>query len=686
MAAPTAPWEAAMTRILSAILLALVLSVPVDTVAEPLTTALELRSLSAEEAESGVPVDLRGVVIFAEPQGTVFFQDDTAGTYFQLRGLTAPAPGDEIRVRGVSYPGLYLPGIDGGELEVLAHPGLPEAVAVDFDDLMSGRYHYQRVSVEGIVRTVAPDDEGASLVRVDVGSRVVEIRLEEPPQGDKDIIDSRVRVTGLAAGVINNRRQLVEPYLRCRSWNDIAILEAARDLRSIPEISPGEILTFAVGGQERRRVKLTGVVLASFPDGDVYIRSGESGIGARLVRSDPLLKSGDYVEMIGFPEMDRFSARIVDAVTLDHLLGDGPAVPVTTRVSELLEGLHDSDLVSFTAELSEQYRQESGGVLVLRDGARTLHADTPALPEDLLPGTTVRVTGIALVESTRRSAQYRSEPDRVSLRLRSAADIVVLRPASWWTSTRLTTALFLLLAATVLAGLWITLLRRQVARQTDALRERIGIEAALEERHRIAREFHDTLEQDLTGLSLRLDAAVARGSDERLRGFIEGSRNLVSRIQTETRNLIADLRQEPGEEADLTSALGELVAGRNGEPGPEVVMVPPAADVPALPSRTVHHLRMIAQESVTNVIKHAGAATVAISVDYDGEELVMRIADDGRGLEEPENTSARSGRFGCMGMRERCRKIGAEIAWESVAGEGTTVSVTLSFQKKGVSA
>lgn len=673
-----------MTRALSVILLALVLSVPVDAAAEPLTTALELRSLSAEEAESGVPVDLRGIVIFAEPRGTVFFQDETAGTYFQLRGLTAPAPGDEIRVRGVSYPGLYLPGIDGGDLEILAHPGLPDAVAVDFNDLMSGRYHYQRVSVEGIVRTVAPDDEGASLVRVDLGSRVVEIRLEEPPRGENDIIDSRVRVTGLAAGVINSRRQLVEPYLRCRSWNDIAILETARDLRSIPEISPGEILTFAVGGQERRRVKLTGVVLASFPDGDVYIRSGESGIGARLVRSDPLLKSGDYVEMIGFPEMDRFSARIVDAVTLDHLLGDGPAAPVTTRISELLEGLHDSDLVRFTAELSEQYRQESGGVLVLRDGARTLHADTPALPEDLLPGTTVRVTGIALVESTRRSAQYRSEPDRVSLRLRSADDIVVLRPASWWTSSRLTTALFLLLAATVLAGLWITLLRRQVARQTDALRERIGIEAALEERQRIAREFHDTLEQDLTGLSLRLDAAVARGSDERLRGFIEGSRNLVSRIQIETRNLIADLRQEPGEEADLTSALGELVAGRNGEPGPEVVMVPPAEDVPALPSRTVHHLRMIAQESVTNVIKHAGATKVAISVDYDGEELVMRIADDGRGLEEPENTAARSGHFGCMGMRERCRKIGAEIAWESVPGEGTTVSVTLPFQKKGV--
>lgn len=670
-----------MLRILSAILLALSLGAA-TLAAEPLTTALELRSLSAEEADAGVPVDLRGIVIFAEPQGTVFFQDATAGTFFQLKGQTAPAPGDEIRVRGVSYPGLYLPGIEEAKLEILGHPGLPDAVEVTFDDLASGRYHYQRVSVEGIVRTIEPDEEGASLVRVALGSRVVEIRMEELPPGEKTLIDSRVRVSGLAAGELNNRRQLVEPYLRCRSWEDIRIIEPARELRSIPEVSPEEILTFAVGGQERRRVKVTGTVLASFPDGEVFLRSGESAIGIRRTATEPLLESGDYVEMLGFPEMDRFSARLVDTVTLDHFLGDGGAEPVAVAMADLLEGAHDSDLVTLTADLSEQYRNEQGGVLVLRDGGRTIRADTPGLPDDLLPGAQVSVTGIAVVESTRRSTQYRSEPDRVSLRVKSVDDIIVLRQASWWTSSRLATALIVLLVATVLAGLWITLLRRQVARQTGALRERIGIEAALEERQRIAREFHDTLEQDLAGLSLRLDAAAARGTDEKLRGFIEGSRNLVSRIQVETRNLVSDLRQEPGEEADLISALGELVTTRGDGIGPEIAMVSPVDGMPSLPSRTVHHLRMIAQESVTNVIKHAGAAKVVISVGHDGDDLVMRITDDGRGFDAEGNTSGRAGHFGCMGMRERCRKIGAEIAWESAPGQGTTVVVTLPLQEK----
>lgn len=663
------------------VLIAIVLLAFTDPVEAQLTTALELRSLTADEADTGLPVDLRGVVIFAEPQGTVFFQDATAGTFFQLKGQTAPAPGDEIRVRGISQPGLYLPGIAEAKLEVLGHPGLPDAVAVSFDDLASGRYHYQRVSFEGIVRTLAADEESASLVRVALGSRVIEIRMEEPPRESISLIDSRVRVTGLAAGELNNRRQLVEPYLRCRGWEEIEILEAAREPRSIPEVSPEQVLNFAVGGQERRRVKISGTVLAAFADGLVYLRSGEAGIGVQRVAAEPLLESGDYVEMLGFPEMDRFSARIVDAVILDHFLGDEPPVPVGAKMVDLLEGLHDSDLVVIEAELSERYRNELGGVLVLRDGARTIRADLPELPDNIAPGARVRVSGIAVVESTRRSSQYRSEPDRVSLRMRSAEDLVVLRAASWWTSHRLTNALMVLLVATVLAGLWITLLRRQVARQTGALRKRIENEAALEERQRIAREFHDTLEQELAGLSLRLDAAAARGTDEKLRGFIEGSRNLVSRIQIETRNLVSDLRQEPGEESDLIEALSELVNRQSGEAGPEVAMVSPGEGIAALPSRTVHHLRMIAQESVTNAIKHAGASRIVISVHGGDHELRMKITDDGHGFDAEANTSGSAGHFGCMGMRERCRKMGAEISWNSEAGKGTEVTVILPVMK-----
>lgn len=642
-----------------------------------LHTALEVRSLSPETAESGQPVDLRGIVVFSDPPSTIFFQDETAGTFFRLDGRVPPAPGSEVRVIGSTMPGLYLPGIHEATFEILGQPGLPAAIPATLDDLLSGRYHYQRVSVEGIVRKISSNDENTAIVRLDLGSRVIAVQVETVAEGGKDLVDARVRVTGLAAGEVNHRRQLVEPYLRCHDWSDLAVVTPARPVDEIGDISPGEILTFAVGGSMRHRVRLTGSVLAAFGEGEIFLRSEESGIAVQLVETERRPEVGDGIVVVGFPEMDRFSARLADASIVSRRAeGDEPAaLPVS--VSDLLEGLHDNDLVSVEADLVELYRSERGAVLLLREGEESLLVEAPDVPDELAAGARVRATGIAVVESARRSGEYRAEPDRVVLRQRGPDDLAVLRAPTWWTPGRLAAGLVVFLVATVLAGLWILLLRRQVARQTAALRHRIEHEAVLEERQRLAREFHDTLEQQLAGLVLRLDAAVAKGGDEKLRGFLEGSRSLVSRIQSETRNLVSDLRQDPGEAADLVGTLGELLDAGSAGVGPALSMVSPAGGVPPLPSRTVHHLRMIAQESITNAIKHAAARHVTLVVETPPGGIVLRIRDDGRGFDPAAATSGKSGHFGCMGMRERCRKIGAAIDWQSAAGEGCEVTVTL---------
>lgn len=642
-----------------------------------LRTALEVRSLSPETAESGQPVDLRGIVVFSDPPSTIFFQDETAGTFFRLDGRVPPAPGSEVRVVGTTMPGLYLPGIHEATFEILGQPGLPAAIPATLDDLLSGRYHYQRVSVEGIVRKISSNDENTAIVRLDLGSRVIAVQVETVAEGGKDLVDARVRVTGLAAGEVNHRRQLVEPYLRCHDWSDLAVVTPARPVDEIGDVSPGEILTFAVGGSMRHRVRLTGSVLAAFGEGEIFLRSEESGIAVQLVETERRPEVGDGIVVVGFPEMDRFSARLAAASIVSRRAeGDEPAaLPVS--VSDLLEGLHDNDLVSVEADLVELYRSERGAVLLLREGEESLLVEAPAVPDELAAGARVRATGIAVVESARRSGEYRAEPDRVVLRQRGPADLAVLRAPTWWTPGRLAAGLVVFLVATVLAGLWILLLRRQVARQTAALRHRIEHEAILEERQRLAREFHDTLEQQLAGLVLRLDAAVAKGGDEKLRGFLEGSRSLVSRIQSETRNLVSDLRQDPGEAADLVGTLGELLDAGSAGVGPALSMVSPAGGVPPLPSRTVHHLRMIAQESITNAIKHAAARHVTLVVETPPGGIVLRIRDDGRGFDPAAATSGKSGHFGCMGMRERCRKIGAAIDWQSAPGEGCEVTVTL---------
>jgi len=103
--------------------------------------------------------------------------------------------------------------------------------------------------------------------------------------------------------------------------------------------------------------------------------------------------------------------------------------------------------------------------------------------------------------------------------LRSAGDVRVLRAPSWWTMQRLLSVLGVLIAAMLASARWILLLRRQVS----ALRVRIQREAVLEERQRIAREFHDTLEQELAGLRIRMDAAATRPLDDKARSLVEAS-------------------------------------------------------------------------------------------------------------------------------------------------------------------
>jgi signal transduction histidine kinase len=291
----------------------------------------------------------------------------------------------------------------------------------------------------------------------------------------------------------------------------------------------------------------------------------------------------------------------------------------------------------------------------------------------------VRISGICLVETTVPGSGFQSRPAIVSLRATMADDLEVLRTPPWWTPRRLTLLLAGLAGITMLAGLWIAVLRRQVRGQTAALRHRIEAEAAFEERQRIAREFHDTLEQELAGVTLRLDALATRITDEKGKGLVAASRNLVSRIQIETRDLISDLRDAAETAGDLAAALA-AVAARHSSDGDVHVRLDAKTKIPPLPAATVHDLRMMARESVNNARRHGRATHVTIEAEARPGQLVLRIVDNGCGFDPAGAIEGKRGHFGCAGIRERGRKIGAEVRWQSSLQKGTTVEVSLPLQ------
>lgn len=630
--------------------------------AQVLTKAIEVRSLSVADAQKSLPAKLRGTVIFIE-RTAIFLQDETSTTFFRPAEINAVRPGDEIEVVGLTRMGLYLPGLGESAYRVLRSGVLPPGIQATYDDLVSARFHYQRVAIEGVVRSVAAIDEGRSLLRLAMGSRVLEVRVDMPPERERLLVDCVVRIQGLAAGYHNERRQLVQAHLRVIDWSEIAVLDAAPRIDEAPKISAAELLAFRLSGKGERRVRIEGVVTAPFPGGHVFLRQDETAFGVRLTTPTPL-DPGDRVEIIGFPEMDAFSASVVNADIVRREPGE-PVPAIEVGSIDRLAGLHDGQLVAVTGTLADDFKTDTGTMLVLQDRTRVVQVRVPSAEAPLADlGSRVRVTGICFVETAQPGSGFASRPGVVSLRLRRAADLTVLQAPPWWTVRRLGTILAGLAAITLVAGLWIAILRRQVRRQTTALRHRIEAEAALEERQRIAREFHDTLEQELAGVTLRLDALATRVTDDKGQGLVMASRNLVSRIQTETRDLISDLRDPAETAGDLVAALTALASRATSERGVDVSL-DVASAVPTLPGAIVHDVRMIARESLNNAVKHGGATHVFFRLEASDGQLVLRIIDNGCGFDASAATLSKRGHFGCAGIRERGRKIGAQVTWQS---------------------
>jgi len=89
------------------------------------------------------------------------------------------------------------------------------------------------------------------------------------------------------------------------------------------------------------------------------------------------------------------------------------------------------------------------------------------------------------------------------------------------------------------------------------------------------------------------------------------------------------------------------------------------------------HLLRIAQEAVTNALKHAGARMIRVELAVEDRKLRLRVKDDGRGFEPSRAFSVIGGHFGILGMRERAERLGGELDLSSQLGLGTQVEVTV---------
>ena len=204
------------------------------------------------------------------------------------------------------------------------------------------------------------------------------------------------------------------------------------------------------------------------------------------------------------------------------------------------------------------------------------------------------------------------------------------------------------------------------------------------ERARMAREIHDTLAQGFVGISALLDVLAMKldGDIEQSRQHLNLARKMAQHSLTEARRSVMNLRAGELETSDLSSVL--TAAAHRWVAGSAIDIHVRICDLrQRLPEDIEQNVLRIAQEAVSNVVKHAGASTVRIELWREERSVRLRVEDDGRGFEPPVTLSVAGGHFGILGMRERAEKLRAQFLLESSPGAGTQVEVTIPLAAKG---
>ena len=292
----------------------------------------------------------------------------------------------------------------------------------------------------------------------------------------------------------------------------------------------------------------------------------------------------------------------------------------------------------------------------------------------------VEVSGICLMETENwRSDAPFPRVTGMTLILRTAADLNILSRPPWWTPLRLSIVIGALLV--VLSGIfiWNRMLNRLVERRSRALlKEQAAHDVAdlkVEERTRLAVELHDTLAQNLTGISLQIDAAQMAAEEEpnSVMPYLESARRKMQNCRDNLRNCLWDLRSRAFEEKELAEAIRKTIAPHIGETVVQIEMNIPCRK---LSDNTIHAVLCIIRELAINAVRHGKAAHITVCGTLDGSGISFTVTDDGIGFDPARRPGLSEGHFGLQGVSERVVRLGGTFDIASSPGHGTTATLT----------
>lgn len=695
-------------------LLPILLWIAAPAVAAPtvLTTAAQVRALTAVEAGRAIPVQLHGVYMGeADPPGIAFvMQDDTEGIYVQgpasvVAGLSR---GDYLEVDGITTPGGFAPYIVAREIHRLGRRPIPEPTRVPLDDLNSGQMDAKWIEISGIVRSVAPT-AASDTAPPPPGTRYVAPARDAAPAADpkvklklasgsaqvivemhgrlrpEDYVDAEVRLRGLCFNLHNGNRQFVRPFVQVPRGLSLVVEQPppAHPFSSPPRPVASLLQFQDLKRKHGHRVHVRGVVVHSQPGVALWVRDGDRSVRVDTTQTDPL-RPGDVVDVLGFPAMGDYSPILEDAMFRRSASGPPPAPRVLSDVSSALRD--DADLVELQGRLLELRRLPEDVELIVQwhhvpVRARLYLPDGVAAPGGWLPGSVVRVVGVcSVIPGQARPLGGLWEPRSFQLLLRSPADLAVLKSPPWWNAERIVWVLSSFLALALVAVAGVMLASRRRLREQERRREMAEAEfgAILNERNRVAREIHDTLSQNLGAISVQLELARTHAAEigEAARQHLGAAHKLARAALADARESIWDMRSQVLEQCDLGEALDRILQRMCDGTALAAQMEVEGARR-RLPPIVENNLLRIGQEAITNACKHARASRINVTLAFSGRTVRLTVEDDGVGFVPASAPNPERRSFGLVGIRERADLLGGTCVLTSAPGEGTRVTVTV---------
>ena len=718
--------------------------------AQPVITIAEAKALMARRDVKN-PVRVRGSVTFTNHRlGIAFVQDSSGGIGYDPRTRAStkfPIPGDTVEVEGflTRRQGLAMilkNSSDFGAPEV--HPVPDEKTAIpalpfDLDDAAQLRLDGHLTRVSGVVRriSVPPLENAPMLVEISTPSGYAIARLpwREPQSVLDQWLDCPVTLTAVlvcradppllpedasALLLVSYRsRWVLQPRALEEAFNSPPIT-ALSDIQATPRTNA------------RQRIHLQGIVTAARPRAWVCLRTEDGSIEV-TTRQLANFVPGQRLAVAGWPQNVEGRLTLQDGIcrSIGH---SGAPAPIHLEQG-FFHPRMQRELVSLTGTLHTHTMP--GGIprhtLALPSGVHChLAWQTFLRPNQmrhLLEGSRIQITGICHIHSPGSFAAVADDTSpSISIHPRSLTDLTLLEGPSWWTPARLTLTVWLLSALAGLALPGALIFRWQLWRQARRIREIESHAAAEEERLRIAREFHDSLQQQLSSAALHLETlkGAIHAAPDMLPRLIEDTTAMLRHCQVEARHTIWDLRSETTLATGLIASLKNWLENRV-QPSitTRIEFTHEGLEAP-LPEAIALQLMRIVQESVHNALTHASARHIRVHLSTvaaapaqrkrltqrfhltkatsripiqgkrpfafpaDSTELALQpqrpptmphlhllIQDDGIGFDPRLLSSPPPGHYGLAGLKERATKIRAHLEISTHPQTGTRISLHL---------